>query len=251
MKGLIWSADLLILGTILVIQAVSQDKNAVPGTRTPSNRDIGPSAIWQPGPDFVWKADALCNASFSVHLPNTATQYGDCRIEQMAAAGAPADAVNFAREFARQNLNEVVVMRRFKNMGSADLVSVNYPFRPFLNGSQVSAMTGLVLISPDLNSLLVGDPNKIYKQQVEGSSWYLEFKSKYPKIHLLENRLTHDGWIVVKQEKDETFQYKGGFMVTDGIHENQFLGVASFEWDFDASGKFLKAEFLGFNPLPD
>ena len=169
----------------------------------------------------------------------------------MASAGAPADAVNFAREFARQNLNEVVVMRSFRNIGSADLVSVIYPFRPFLDGSQVSTMTGLVLISPDAKRLFVGDPNKIYKQQIEESSWYPEFKSKYPKLHFLENRQAHGGWILVKQQKDETLQYTGGFMVTDGIHENQFLGVASFEWDFDASGKFLKARFLGFHFLPD
>jgi len=251
MKGLMWSAYLLVLGTMLVIQAASQDKNAVPGSRTPSNRDTGPSAIWQPGPNFVSKADAVCNASFSVHLPNAATHYGDCRIEQMVAAGAPADAVSFAREFARQNLNEVVVMRSFRNIGSADLVSVIYPFRPFLDGSQIGTMTGLVLISPDANRLFVGDPNKIYKLQIEESSWYQKFKSTYPKLHLLENRQVHGGWILVKQQKDETLQYTGGFMVTDGIHENQFLGVASFEWDFDASGKFLKARFLGFNFLPD
>jgi hypothetical protein len=85
MKGLIWRADLLVLGTMLVTQAVSQNKNAVPGTKTPSNH-TGPSAIWQPGPDFVSKADAVCNARFSVHLSNAATQYGDCRIEQMVAA---------------------------------------------------------------------------------------------------------------------------------------------------------------------
>jgi hypothetical protein len=235
---------------MLVTQAVSQDKNVVPGTKTPSNQ-TGPSAIWQPGPDFVSKADAVCNARFSVHLSNAATQYGDCRIEQMVAAGAPADAVNFAREFARQNLNEVVVMRSFRNIGSADLVSVIYPFRPFLDGGQVSTMTGLVLISPDAHSLFVGDPNKIYKQQIEESSWYQEFKRKYPKLHLLENRHAHGRWILVKQQKDETLQHRGSFMLTDGIHENQFLGVALFEWDFDARGKFLKATFLGFSLLPD
>jgi hypothetical protein len=235
---------------MLVTQAFSQHKNAAPGTRTPSKRDTGPSAVWQPGPDFVSKADAVCNASFSVHLSNAATQYGDCRIEQMAAAGAPTDAVNFAREFARQNLNEVVVMRSFRDIGSADLVSVIYPFRPLLHGSQVSPMTGLVLISPDANRLFVGDPNKIYQPEIEGSSWYQEFKKKYPKLHLLENRQAHGGWISVKQQEDETLQYRGGFMLNDGIRENQFLGFALFEWDFDASGKFLKARCLSFAPLP-
>ena len=46
---------------------------------------------------------------------------------QMPAAGATADAVNFAREFARQNLNEVVVMRSLRNIGAADLVPVIFP----------------------------------------------------------------------------------------------------------------------------
>lgn len=251
MKAPIWSAGLLVLGTMLVMQAVSQDKNTVPETRTPSNRHTGPSAIWQPSPDFVSKADAVCNASFDVHLANFATQPGDCRIEQMAAAGAPADAVNFAREFARQNLNEVVVMRSFRNIGSADLVSVSYPFRPFREGSQISTMKGLVLISHDIKGLFVGDPNKIYKQEIEESSWYQEFKKKYPNFHLLENRQAHGGWILVEQQKDGTLQHKVSFLVTDGIHENQLLGSALFEWYFDASGKFLKARFLGVYPLPN
>jgi hypothetical protein len=92
----------------------------------------GVGAAWRE--DFVSKADAVSNAHFSVHLSSAATQYGDCRIEQMAAAGAPADPVNFAREFARQNLNEVVVMRSFRNIGAVDLESVIFGHLLFLLG---------------------------------------------------------------------------------------------------------------------
>jgi len=100
-------------------------------TPAPSARSVGASAIWLPDSDFVSKADMPCNAEASIA---DAFQYSVCRIYQMRAYGAPVDAINFAREFARQYANEVGVVRDFRNIGSADLITVLNPFRPLFSG---------------------------------------------------------------------------------------------------------------------
>jgi hypothetical protein len=185
----------------------------------------------------------ICNANASI---DAALQYSDCRINQMVAAGAPAEAVNFTRNFARQFQSEVAIMRDYKNIGSADLITVLHPFRPtFVNGRQVGVLTSLLLVSHDRGSPYFSDPSNIDKKEMEQSPWYRMLKQQYPMLRLLPHQGPFQNWLEVERQADGTLKHREGYLVTDGIHENRFLGSALFELDFDAQGKFSKTKFLG------
>jgi hypothetical protein len=169
----------------------------------------------------------------------------------MAASGAPVDAVNVARKFAQQYQGEVAVMRSFRNIGAADLVSVIHPFRPiFVKGRQVGMSTSLILISNDPHTPYVGDPGNIDKHQLEELPWYQNLKKQHPKLHLLKSHQPYRNWFDVEQQEHRALRHKEGYLVTDGVHDNQFLGTALFEWDFDTTGRFLRTKSEGFALRP-
>lgn len=197
-------------------------------TPAPSPQSVGPSAIWLPGSDFVSKADMLCTDP---------RQYSDCRIDQMRAYGAPVDAVNFAREFARQYFNEVGVVRDFRNIGSADLITVVNPFRPIRSPSgEIGAVTYLLLIRQDPNAPSFDDPKNIDKDAIE------DFKRQVPAVQLREKR--RQSWLMVERQADGTLRYTAQYFTSEHFR------VALFDFNFDAHGRFVKAHFSGAPLLP-
>jgi hypothetical protein len=231
---------LAIVPMLISLQASGQTTHPRPAITASSTRDVGPSAIWLPGPGFASNAYAVCNRIAS----SISFNYADCEIDQMVAAGAPPAAVKFAREFTRQYLGEVVVMREFKNIGSADLVSVQYPFRMGMNTRQI-------LINYDPESPDVHDPDNVEKREMERDPLYRELKKRYPRLCLMRGQGERNSWLNVETQKDGTFRHTRGYLVGDGVRDNSFIAGATFEWDFDATGKFLGTKFLSFNLLPD
>src|SRR5271169_437863 len=76
---------------------------------------FGPSAVWQPPQSFLSAANAACRQS------SQARKYSDCFVNQMAKAGAPADAVNFTRELSRESHGDVGIMTGFNKVGPVDI----------------------------------------------------------------------------------------------------------------------------------
>lgn len=231
---------LAIVSLLVSLQASEQTTHPRPAIALFSAQDVGRSAIWLPGPDFASHAYAVCNRIAS----SVSFNHADCEIDQMASAGAPPAAVKFAREFARQFLGEAVVMREFKNIGSADLVSVQYPFRMGVNVRQIR-------INYDPKAPDVHDPDNVEKSEMEQSSLYRELKKKYPKLYLMRGLGERNSWLEVEKQKDGAFRHMAGYLVGDGVRDNNFVAGTTFAWDFDATGKFLGTKFLSIGLLPD
>src|SRR5581483_7135280 len=88
-----------------------------------AQRTIGASALWQPTTDFLPQAHVTCD---KVSPP---PKFNECIIDQMAKAGAPADAVSFSRELYKESGGEVGYMAGFDKVGTVDIAWVKYPLR--------------------------------------------------------------------------------------------------------------------------
>ena len=123
---------------------LAQAANAAP--QTPSGK-IGASAVWQAPPDFVTKAHNVCDKSAGP------ASFPACFQNQIAAAGAPADAVSFTRMLFQQTNGDVGIMTAFKHYGPVDAAQVFYPLRANTN-------YGLLLVNGDPAVLDVDDLQK-------------------------------------------------------------------------------------------
>jgi hypothetical protein len=129
-------------------------------------------------------------------------------------------------------------MRDFRNIGSADLITVLNPFRPlFSGGRQVGAVTYLLLIRHDPNAPSLGDPKNIDKDAIE------DFRRQLPTLELREHR--SQSWLLVQNQADGTLRHREQYFT------NQDYRVALFDFDFDAHGGFVKAHFSGAPLLPN
>ena len=85
---------------------------------------IGSSAVWQIPSQFLATAHAACD---------NASPAAGCMIDQMAKAGAPAEAVGFTRELYKQSHGEFGVMTGFQNQPPVAFAWITYPLRANTN----------------------------------------------------------------------------------------------------------------------
>ena len=109
---------------------------------------ITAAAVWQPPQDFLTKAHAVCDKSMS------AVSFPECFMNQIAVAGAPAEAVAFTRMLYGQSDGQVGIMSAFKSFGPVDAAQVLYPLRANDN-------YGLLLVNGDPKVLDVDDLKKL------------------------------------------------------------------------------------------
>ena len=87
---------------------------------------IGASSVWQLPEQFMAGAHAACDKS-------APPAFAECVIDQMAKAGASADAVNFTRELYKQSHGDVGIMTGFQPVGPVDFAWITYPLRANTN----------------------------------------------------------------------------------------------------------------------
>ena len=99
---------------------------------------IGASAVWQLPKQFMASAHAACDKSAS-------SAFAECFINQMANAGASADAVSFTRELYKQSHGDVGILTGLQPVGPVDIAWIIYPLRAntnngllFINGPEVN-----------------------------------------------------------------------------------------------------------------
>jgi len=197
---------------------------------------IGPSAVWQPPPDFLAKTHAACDKS---NPPN----YAQCFIDQMSKLGAPAGAVDFTRMLYKQSNGEVGIMTEFHKVGPVDEARVMYPLRANDN-------YGLLLINGDPAILNVDDLQKLDRKGMEQNSLYQTVKQRYPKTDIWPGDRSGNNWPLEKPLPEGGMQFIVGYPLLDGCHACKPTGLARFSWDFDGKGKFLGTKYVPTLPPP-
>jgi hypothetical protein len=235
--------SLLVISTILALcilgQAAPQSgMSAQPAAPASTDGRVGPSAIWQPPQDFLAKAHAVCDKGAGP------ASFPECFINQIAAAGAPADAVSFTRMLYQQSNGQVGIMSAFQKVGPVDEAQVFFPLRANDN-------YGLLLVNGDPRILDVDNMEKLDSAAMDEDPMYVAVKKKFPEAALWPgDRSGTSPWPQVKALEGGGTEFLVRYPIINGCHACRLLGTVRFGWDFDASGKFLKARYLPIPPLP-
>src|SRR5581483_7976059 len=115
---------------------------------------ISQSAVWQAPQEFLTQTENLCQKSMS------AMSFPEGFINQMSAAGAPAEVVGFTRMLYGQSDGQVGIMSAFKRFGSVDAAQVMYPLRANDN-------CGVLLVNGDPKILDVDNLQKLDRSSME------------------------------------------------------------------------------------
>jgi hypothetical protein len=212
---------------------------ASPRVPTAEAEKIGASAVWQPPKDFLGNAHTACDKN-----SGAPSDYGQCFIDQISKAGAPADAVSFTRMLFQQSDGQVGILTAFQPFGPVDAAQVFYPLRANDN-------YGLLLVNGDPKILDVDDLKKLNQAAMQQDPMFQAIKKQYPNADIWPgDRSGSAPWPRLQPLPNGGQQFIVTYPLIEGCHACRHLGAARFGWDFDASGKFLETTYIPTPPPP-
>jgi hypothetical protein len=236
-KRSIFLLAMFFSGCALTASAQGMAASQPPAAGEPMGK-ITAAAVWQPSQDVITKAHSFCAKSMG------AASFPECFMNQLAAAGAPAEAVAFMRGLYQHSNGQVGIMSAFKSFGHVDAAQVLYPLRANDN-------YGLLLVNGDPNLIDVDDMKKLDQAAMQQDSMFQAIKRKYPQTDVWPGDRSGNGpWPHMQSLPDGGTQFVVSYPLINGCHACQRVGGARFGWDFDASGKFLKTTFIPTPPPP-
>jgi hypothetical protein len=195
---------------------------------------IGESAVWQIPAQFMTTAHAACGQSSS--------RYGECMIGQMAKSGAPAGALQFTRDLYEENHGEFGVMTGFHDEGPVAFAWITYPLRANTN-------YGLLLVNGQPRIVNVEDLKLLDTKTMKQSSQFQDLKNQFPKADVWPGDRDGRIWPDSQAGPNGGIQFTVAYPLRDGCHACANAGQVIFNWNFDATGKFLGTAYQGIlNP---
>jgi hypothetical protein len=213
LAGLILS----ILGSLVVIASPVAGEGPAPV--------IGKDSEWNATRETIQIVHRECTEK-------GAPDVGKCFVDFMERAGAPAQAVAFARSTGNMGY-----LAHFLKMGRVDLAYVHYPFRANEN-------EGWLLVNGDPAMIDVDAVSDLPKHQLEGNPAYFRLRSKFPNVMLFggDRTITSPPQMIVRPSKGQRFVVE--YRLLNGCRACERVGSARFAFDFDANGKFLGSTLL-------
>jgi hypothetical protein len=229
---------LIILAACIAAAAQTTTADSQNAAQLKQAGKITAAAVWQPPADFVTKAHAVCDKGAGP------ASFPECFMNQIAAAGAPGAAVSFTRLLYKSSDGQVGIMTAIKNFGAVDAAQVFYPLRANDN-------YGLLLLNGDPPILDVDDLTKLDRAAMEQSPMFQAIKRKFAKTDIWPS--DHSGsspWPRVQPLTGGGTELVVNYLLINGCHACEHVGVARFGWDFDATGKLLHTTFIPTPPPP-
>ena len=237
---------LIVVSTLVGKSLPPNSNSSLPPTNSPTQKTVSASAIWVPGPDFLRMAQAACDN-------NQSDTPAGCLINQMAKADAPDDAVQFSRQLYRQNGGEFGVMWLFKKLGPVDMAYVLYPLRDVgFKYAVGSTRVALLLVNGAPAILDVDDLTMLDRKGLQEDKSFQALRNAYPNLDLWGGGRGGTAWVPVRTRPDGGQTFDIYYALNPGRPAGRWLSGAHFDWNFDASGKFLGTKFTGgVGLLPD
>jgi hypothetical protein len=164
-------------------------------------------------------------------------------IDQMAKAGAPADAVSFTRELYKQSHGEFGVMTGFQSQPPVAFAWITYPLRANTN-------YGLLFVNGKPAIINVEDLKLLDTKTMEQSFQFQDVKNQFPNVNLWPGDRDGKTWPNSQSGPNGGTQFVVGYPLRNGCHACASAGSALFTWNFDAQGKFQGTTFMGLTPPP-
>lgn len=197
---------------------------------------VGASAVWQMPDQFMSGAHAACDKS-------APTAFGGCVIDQMAKAGASADAVSFTRDLYKQSHGDVGILTGLQPVGPVDIAWITYPLRANTN-------YGLLFIHGTPPIVNVEDLNLLDRKTMEQTPQFKDLRFQFSKVDVWPGDRDGKTWPNSQAGPDGGIQFTVGYPLINGCHACARAGSAIFTWNFTAQGKFLGTTFVGMTPPP-
>ncbi len=198
--------------------------------------NIGTSAVWQIPSQFMAHAHSVCDQS-------STSSVGECMIDQMPEAGAPADAVSFTRELYQQSHGEFGIMTGFQDEGSLAFAWITYPLRANTN-------YGFLLVNGHPRIINVEDLKLLDTKTMKQSFQFQDLKRQFPKVDVWPGDRDGMIWPNSQPGPNGGIQFTVQYPLINGCHACARAGFAIFNWNFDARGKFLGTSFQGMLDPP-
>jgi hypothetical protein len=195
---------------------------------------FGASSVWQVTQQFLAAAHAACDKS---------SHAGECFIDQMPKAGAPAAAVSFTRELYKQNPGEFGIMTGFQDQGPVAFAWITYPLRANTN-------YGLLLVNGRPPIVNVEDLKLLDTKTMKSSFQFQDLKNQFPKVDVWPGDRDGKTWPNAQAGPNGGTQFVVSYPLLNGCHACARAGLAIFGWNFDSQGKFLGTTFQGMTPPP-
>jgi len=192
------------------------------------------SSVWKVTGQFSTAAHAACDQS---------SHTGECWIDQMSKAGAPAAAVSFARELYKQNHGDFGVMTGFQDQPPVAIAWITYPLHANTN-------YGLLLINGRPPIVNLEDMKLLDTKTMRTSSQFQDLKNQFPKVDVWPGDRDGRTWPNSQAGPNGGTQFVVSYPLLNGCHACAHAGLAIFTWNFDAQGKFLGTSFQGMTPPP-
>jgi hypothetical protein len=196
---------------------------------------IGTSSVWQL-PEQMARAHSACDKT-------APSGFAGCVMNQMAPAGASADAVNFTRELYKQSHGDVGIMTGFQPVGPIDIAWITYPLRANTN-------YGLLLVNGTPRTLNVEDLKLLDKKTMQQSPQFKDLRFQFPQVDVWPGDRDGKTWPNSQTGPDGGIQFTVAYPLINGCHACAHAGSALFTWNFSAQGKFLGTTFVGMTPPP-
>ena len=197
---------------------------------------IQASSAWQVSQQFITNAHAACDNT-------SGSGIAECFIDQMAKAGASADAVSFTRELTRQSHGDIAIMTGFQRVGPVDIAWITYPLRANTN-------YGLLLVNGQPRIVNVEDLNLLDKRAMEQTPQFRDLKYRFPNVDVWPGDRDGTTWPNSQKGPNGGIQFVTDYPLLNGCHACARAGAALFTWNFNAQGKFLGTTFIGMTPAP-
>jgi hypothetical protein len=225
------------LTLVIACLACCVSAQSQPGpSKTPGTTKISASAVWQVTPQFIATAPTACEQS-------SHSAADECLINQMAKAGAPADAITFTRELYKQSHGDFGIMTGFQDEGPVAFGWITYPLRANTN-------YGLVLVNGQPPIVNVEDLKLLDTKTMKQSFQFQDLKNQFPKVDIWPGDRDGKEWPNSQPGPNGGIQFTVSYPLINGCHACAHAGFAIFNWNFDAHGKFIGTEFQGLTPPP-
>ncbi len=211
--------------TIFLICATVIGANA----QGPRRFDAG--ALFQPGMSTMQAARERCSK-----VPGA--QFGECFVEQMRAAGASPQAVDFMHAVDNNGF-----MRDFRDTGRVDVAFAFYPFAANENQHCL-----LVNGNPDL--IDVDDYKLLPKNELAKNPAYSALLRKFPNIAVFPGDRFGTKFMTAVHLPAGGQRFVIPYVLVDGCHACARVGALQLAFNFDEAGKFLGTKVAGVKPLP-
>lgn len=189
--------------------------------------EFGPSVVWRPPDDFRKSVLPACESS--------GAGFGKCFVEHMKAAGASAQALDFAHLIHDDGYVEALRL-----VGPVDAALVSYPFRANEN-------FGLFLINSEPPAIDIDDFKNLQQDKMKDDAAYASMSNSHPDATVWPGDRSSPDALLALIMPDGSQQFVADYRVQAGCHACAVLGQAFFDFTFDSQGKFKGANFTGFS----